>query len=76
MARTETPERQPSRSRSSFNTSPPRGADRLLQRIGTLVQDGRRRDGASLIELEVRRQEIERLKARLADLVKRTADER
>jgi hypothetical protein len=76
MARTETPERQSSRSRSSSNTPPPRGADRLLQRIRTLVQDGTRHDGASPIELEARRQEIERLKARLAELVKRTADER
>jgi len=54
--------------------SPPgREADRLLQRIRTLVREGRHGDGASRIELEARAQEIERLKTQLAEVVKRTA---
>ena len=54
--------------------SPPRReADRLLQRIRTLVREDRRCDGARSIELEERAQEIERLKTQLAEVVKRTA---
>lgn len=44
-----------------------------MQRIRTLVHDSRRDDGANRIELEARRREIDRLKAQLAELVKRTA---
>ena len=54
--------------------SPPRReADRLLQRIRTLVREDRRCDRARSIELEERAQEIERLKTQLAEVVKRTA---
>jgi hypothetical protein len=52
---------------------PTRESDRLLERLRTLVHDNRRSNGASRIELQARRREIERLKAELADVVKRTA---
>jgi hypothetical protein len=52
---------------------PRRETDRLLERLRTLVHDGRRVSGASSIELEARSREIERLKAELADVVRRTA---
>jgi hypothetical protein len=54
-------------------TPPAREADRLLQRIRTLVRESSRDNGANRIDLEGRLQEIERLKARLAELVKQTA---
>jgi HD superfamily phosphodiesterase len=38
-----------------------------------LVRDSRRGNGASSTELEARSREIERLKAELADVLKRTA---
>ena len=49
-----------------------RETDRLLQRIRALVRDRRRAD-ASAAEREARTREIERLKAQLAEIVKRTA---
>jgi hypothetical protein len=52
---------------------PTRESDRLLERLRTLVHDSRRSNGASRIELQARTREIERLKAELADVVKRTA---
>jgi len=57
----------------SSTTPPGREADRLLQRIRALVRDSSRESGANGIELERRLREIERLKARLAELVKQTA---
>jgi hypothetical protein len=52
---------------------PKRESDRLLERLRTLVQDNRRAIGASSVELDARSREIERLKAELAEVVKRTA---
>jgi len=52
---------------------PKRESDRLLERLRMLVQDSRRGVRASSIELQAGSREIERLKAELAEVVKRTA---
>jgi polyhydroxyalkanoate synthesis regulator phasin len=48
-------------------------ADRLMQQIRELVADTRRADVDRRHELQARGREIERLKAQLAEIVKRTA---
>jgi hypothetical protein len=53
--------------------APKRESDRLLEGLRTLVHEGRLANGTSSIELQARTREIERLKAELADVVKRTA---
>jgi hypothetical protein len=53
-------------------TPPRRESDRLLERLRTLVRDGRNTSGVSSVAPEARRPEIERFKAKAADVAQRT----